>query len=169
MGTTGISFILVYCFQTVAQGVLAAFWIMVKTSSILNRQQHDHHSATTVSRSDKLQPIHRRCRLQHSEHSAITAPFPFQVYFQHCERGGSITMTRSHEHQHSAPDFNSPSSRRGKVSLASFLASRLIGSVLEALVLKEYRQTSRYVRVVRGCSSALALCDRPNGRVVERS
>jgi hypothetical protein len=46
-------------------------------------------------------------------------------------------MTRSHEHQHSAPDFNSPSSRRGKVSLASFLVSCHFGSVLEALVLKE--------------------------------
>ena len=91
-----------------------AFWNMVNTSNILNHYRLGHRLVTTAFRSDRLQPAPQALSPQHNERSATTAPFPFYVYFQHCERGGYITMTRSHEHQHSASSFNSPNTTAWK-------------------------------------------------------
>jgi hypothetical protein len=82
MVITGVFFILVYCFPTVAQGVLAAFWNMASTNNIPNLQQLNHHLAIlhvafTAFQSDYLY----RQNCSRYQHSVTTAPFPFQVHF----------------------------------------------------------------------------------------
>lgn len=103
----GISFILVYCSPTVALGVLAAFWSIVNTSNISNLQQPNQHLVTTASRSEGLQLAPQALSLPNIA-SIVSSQhlFPSEYIFLHCERGGYITMTRSHEYQHSAPVFN---------------------------------------------------------------
>lgn len=60
--------------------------------------------------------------------------FPSSYIFQHCERGRYITMTRSHEHQHSTSVFNSLYITARKGILCQLSGFWLFGLVLEALV-----------------------------------